>query len=149
VEVPTRGGILRTLQQLAVQSRAAKSQKEKHMIIGNFKQHGDVYAGSLYGMALNVAYVTLSPVPAKQGNGPDFVVLGAPSEEDRGSELGAAWAKTSKAGKPYLSVKLDGPTLAQPINCALTKQQDGSHALVWNRKDAKADEQPAAEEAAA
>ena len=80
---------------------------------------------------------------------PDFVVLGAPSEEDGEFEFGAAWAKTSKAGKPYLSVKLDGPTLAQPINCALTKQQDGSHALVWNRKDAKADEQPAAEEAAA
>jgi uncharacterized protein (DUF736 family) len=114
------------LQQLAVQSRTAKSQKEKHMIIGNFKQHGDdLYAGSVYGMVLNVAYVTFSPVPAKQGNGPDFVVLGAPSEEDEVCELGAAWKKTSKAGKPYLSVKLDGPTLVQPINCALTKHQDG------------------------
>ena len=55
-------------------------------------------------------------------------------------ELGAAWAKTSKAGKPYLSVKLDGPTLVAPINCALTKQANGPFALVWNRKDAKADE---------
>ena len=75
----------------------------------------------------------------KQGNSPDFVVFGAPSEEDGEFELGAAWAKTSKAGKPYLSVKLDGPMLIAPINCALTQQLDGSYALVWNRKDAKAE----------
>jgi uncharacterized protein (DUF736 family) len=46
-------------------------------------------------------------------------------------------------------VKLDSPALVEPINCALTKQQDGSFALVWNRKEAKADEQPAEAEAAA
>ncbi len=119
------------------------------MIIGKFTQDEDGYAGSLYGIGLACQFVTFSPVPAKLGNGPDFVVFGAPSEEDGEFELGAAWSKTSKKGKPYLSVKLDGPTLAAPINCALTKQQDGSHALVWNRTDAKADEQPAAEEAAA
>jgi uncharacterized protein (DUF736 family) len=54
-----------------------------------------------------------------------------------------------KTGNPYLSVKLDGPTLAQPINGALIRQQDGSYALVWNRKEVKADEQPAEAEAAA
>jgi len=42
-----------------------------------------------------------------------------------------------------------GPTLAQPINGALIRQQDGSYALVWNRKELKADEQPAEAEAAA
>ena len=68
-------------------------------------------------------------MPVKQGSGPDFVVLG--QSRDGQFELGAAWAKTSKKDKPYLSVKLDGPTLVQPINCALTKQADGSHALVW------------------
>ena len=115
------------------------------MIIGKFKQQDDGYAGSIYGLGLESAVCHLQPVPAKQGNGPDFVVLGAPSEEEsfEATELGAAWAKTSKAGKPYLSVKLDGPALAQPINCALTKQADGSHALVWNR-DARKDEDQAA-----
>ena len=114
------------------------------MIIGKFTQQDEVYAGSLYGIGLACRFVTFSPVPAKHGNGPDFVVHGAPSEEDGEFEIGAAWAKTSKAGKAYLSVKLDGPSLVQPINCALTKQADGSHALVWNREARKDDEQSAA-----
>jgi uncharacterized protein (DUF736 family) len=119
------------------------------MMIGKFTQQGEVYAGSIYGIGFAIPHVVFSPVPAKLGDSqPDFVVLGSPSEEDGEFELGAAWAKTSKAGKPYLSVKLDGPMLAQPINGALTKQQDGSYALVWNRKDAKADEQLAEAEAA-
>jgi uncharacterized protein (DUF736 family) len=118
------------------------------MMIGKFTQQGDGYTGSIYAIGYGGQSVVFGPVPAKLGNGPDFVVL-ASFYEDGEFEIGAAWAKTSKAGKAYLSVKLDGPTLAQPINCALTKQQDGSHGLVWNRKDAKADEQPAAEEAAA
>jgi uncharacterized protein (DUF736 family) len=83
----------------------------------------------------------------KQGNGPDFVVVGVCYGEE--FELGAAWAKTSKTskkGKPYLSVRLDSPAFVDPINCALTKQADGSHALVWSRKDSNesAEEQAAA-----
>ena len=114
------------------------------MIIGTFRQDGDIYIGSIYNIGFGVPWVTFNPVPAKQGNGPDFVVFGAPYEEHGGVEVGAAWAKTSKAGKAYLSVKLYGPTLTAPINCALTKQQDGSHALVWNREARKDDEQSAA-----
>lgn len=45
---------------------------------------------------------------------------------------------------PSLSVRLDGPALPPPINYALTKQADGSHALVWNRDARKDDEQAAA-----
>jgi len=119
------------------------------MIIGKFTQQDAVYAGIIYGIGFNIPYVVFSPVPAKHGDSqPDFVVFGAPSEEDGEFELGAAWAKTSKAGKPYLSVKLDGPALVAPIHGALTKQQDGSHALVWNRKEAKADELAEADAAA-
>ena len=114
------------------------------MIIGKFTQHGDGYAGSIYGVGWSAPFVTFTAAPAKQGNSPDFVVHGAPSEEDGEFELGAAWAKTSKAGKAYLSVKLDGPTLVAPINCALTKQADGSHALVWNREARKDEDQAAA-----
>lgn len=59
------------------------------------------------------------------------------------------WKKTSKKGKPYLSVKLDGPTLAAPINCALTEQTDGSYGLIWNRKDRDEEHSVADEQAAA
>ena len=119
------------------------------MIIGKFTQKGEVYAGNLYGIGFAIPYVVFSPVSAKQGNGPDFVVFGAPHEDEPASELGAAWTKTSKAGKAYLSVKLDSPVLTTPINGALTRQQDGSYALVWNRKEVKAGELPAEAEIAA
>jgi uncharacterized protein (DUF736 family) len=119
------------------------------MKIGNFTQQEHGYIGGIRTAGLAVADVTFSPVVAKLGAGqPDYVVLGAGDDGEQ-FELGAAWAKTSKAGKPYLSVKLDSPSLAEPINCALLAQPNGSHALVWNRKDAKADEQPAEAEAAA
>jgi len=98
------------------------------MIIGNFTQQEHGYIGSIRTAGLAVADVTFSPVPAKSGSGPDFVVLGA--GDDGQFEIGAAWAKTSKKGKAYLSVKLDSPALVEPINCALTKQPNGSHALV-------------------
>src|ERR1700733_5078503 len=114
------------------------------MIIGKFVQQDDSYNGSIFGLGFAGRDVTFSPVPAKLGNGPDFVVLTTPWEGDAGEfELGAAWRKTSRKDKPYLSVKLDSPALVAPINCALTKQPDGSHALVWNRKEAEADVQPA------
>jgi uncharacterized protein (DUF736 family) len=117
------------------------------MIIGTFAQEGDDYTGSINTVGLGLADVLFKAMPVKRGGAPDFAVLYA--VDDGELEIGAAWAKTSKAGKPYLSVKLDWPTLAQPINCALTLQQDGSCALVWTRKEPKADEQPAEAEAAA
>src|SRR5258708_6253005 len=113
------------------------------MIIGKFTQQDDHYAGSVYGIGINVPFAVFQPAQ-KTGNGPDFIVYGGCSEEDGTFEVGAAWRKTSKKGRGYLSVKLDSPALTQPINCALTQQQDGSHALVWNRSDAKVDEQEAA-----
>jgi uncharacterized protein (DUF736 family) len=109
------------------------------MIIGKFTSNGNGYSGSIQSVGLDLADVTITPVPAKQGNGPDLVVVSTAKHD---IEIGAAWKKTSKAGKAYLSVKLDGPTLAAPINCALTQQQDGTHALVWNRREA--DEEQAA-----
>lgn len=116
------------------------------MKIGTFIEDGDGYSGSISTAGLSITYVTFSPMPVKQGSGPDFVILAEGESEQ--FELGAAWAKTSQKGKPYLSVKLDSPAFAAPINCALTKQANGSHALVWNRK-AGDDEAAAGDQAAA
>jgi uncharacterized protein (DUF736 family) len=113
------------------------------MMIGKFSQDADGYVGDIIGLGLNVASITFSPVPAKQGSGPDFVVLGN-DEQNREYEVGAAWKRQSKSGKPYLSVKLDGPTLAAPIHCALIEQQGGSYGLIWNRDSRKEEEQAAA-----
>jgi uncharacterized protein (DUF736 family) len=114
------------------------------MIIGKFTQDGQSYKGYIASLALNVTGMTFSPVAQKQGSAPDFVVTVRGKGE--AVEIGAAWKKTSKAGKAYLSAKLDGPMLPHPIHCALTRQQDGSYGLIWSRR---ADEQPASEEATA
>jgi uncharacterized protein (DUF736 family) len=113
------------------------------MIIGNFTDHGDqVFAGRIYGIGISIPFAVFRPT-TKSGNGPDYVVFGGTSEDEGNFELGAAWRKTSKKGKAYLSVKLDSPALVAAINCALTEQPNGSHALVWNRRE-EADEQAAA-----
>ena len=116
------------------------------MIIGTFTQDGDDYEGWIEALGLRASTVRLVPVSPKQGTGPDYLIFGppqaSPAESEQRFELGAAWRKTSKKGKAYLSVKLDGPTLAAPIHCALT-EQDGSHVLVWSRNEAN-EEQAAA-----
>jgi uncharacterized protein (DUF736 family) len=125
-----------------VHPERAKAQKERIMMIGTFTQEGEGYTGQITSFALHVSGMTFSPVPVKQGNGPDFIVTGH-TAEGKTFEIGAAWTKTSKAGKPYLFVKLDGPTLAAPILCVLIRQPNGTYGLVWNR-DRKADEEQAA-----
>jgi uncharacterized protein (DUF736 family) len=112
------------------------------MIIGKFIHEDDGYTGVIYSIGLACRDVTFIPVPVKQGNGPDFVILGSNGDDE--CEFGVAWAKTSKKDKPYLSVKLDSPALVQPINCALTQQANGTHNLVWSRDARKEDEQATA-----
>lgn len=65
---------------------------------------------------------------------------------DQETELGVAWKKTSGKGNAYLSVKLAAPHLLRPANCALLKQDDGTHVLVWKRNasDAKGEDIPEA-----
>lgn len=111
-------------------------------MIGKFTPASGGYIGSIQSLGLDLAEVTISPVLAKQGNGPDFVILGRNVEDE--FELGAAWARTSKEGKPYLSIKLDGPMLAAPIHCALIEQQHGGHGLIWTRDSGKTEVQAAA-----
>lgn len=53
------------------------------------------------------------------------------------SELGAAWRERSGGETPrdYLSVRLDDPSLPEPISAAMFEAEDGMEAqLVWNRR---------------
>jgi len=45
------------------------------MMIGKFTQQDDGYVGDIIGLGLKVPSIIFSPVPAKQGSGPDFIVL--------------------------------------------------------------------------
>lgn len=50
----------------------------------------------------------------------------------RGVRVGAAWARVSKAGRDYLSVRIADPAIQSPLHAALVATPTG-HALVWGR----------------
>ena len=53
------------------------------------------------------------------------------------SEIGAAWRERSggEASRDYLSVKLDDPSLPEPVSAALFAGNGGKEAqLVWSRR---------------
>ncbi len=57
------------------------------------------------------------------------------------AEIGAAWSKTSKEGRPYLGVKLDDPSFVAPIYASLFEDADGkAHTLFWSRSGRRSGE---------
>lgn len=104
------------------------------MIIGNFTYNKtkDTYAGDIHTLTLLRSKVAFRPTEAKTDKGPDYRVV---FENGTGSvELGAAWKRTSEAGRDFLSVSIDDPALGSPLNAALMPSEDGKGAiLIWSR----------------
>ncbi|WP_119304749.1 DUF736 domain-containing protein [Dongia deserti] len=96
-------------------------------IIGTFTTADDGYVGTIETLACAPAPVRITRVRIKPNQqAPDYRVY-------RGnSEIGAAWAKTGKAGQHYLIVTLDDPAFATPIKCRLVIA-DAGFSLVWTR----------------
>ena len=108
------------------------------MIIGNFTYNKakDTYTGEIKTLTLQRSKVEFRPTEGKNGRGPDYrvTVAGTPGAV----ELGAAWKRTSEAGRGFLSVSLDDPALSHPLNAALMPAEDGTSAiLIWSRPSTK------------
>jgi uncharacterized protein (DUF736 family) len=105
------------------------------MIIGNFtcNEARDTYTGELSTLTVAARKVVFRPIEAKGEKAPSHRIVSASKAGD--VELGAAWKKRSEEGRYYLSVKLDDPSLPQPINCAMVEAGDKPYAfiLVWSR----------------
>jgi uncharacterized protein (DUF736 family) len=101
-------------------------------IIGNFtaSKNGG-WEGSVQTLTINTK-VRFVPNDNQTGdNAPAFRVYAGKSE------LGAAWKQRSAGENPrnYLSVRLDDPSLVEPISAALFESMDGREAqLVWSRR---------------
>ena len=110
------------------------------MIIGNFTNNEaqDTYTGELATLEVGARKVVFRPIEAKTDKAPNYRVIGLSKTGD--VEFGAAWKKRSEEGRPYLSVKLDDPALAQPVNCALVESGDerDEFILVWSRDSRRA-----------
>ena len=95
--------------------------------IGTFHKQADgSYAGAIQTLSLNVRQASMRPVQSEGEKSPDYRVFTGQTE------FGAAWKKTSRENRDYLSVKLDDPSFAGPIYATLVDADDG-YALIWSR----------------
>ena len=96
--------------------------------IGTFTQDD---AGNLNGsiktLTLNVKQATFRKITDKDNDkAPDFRIFAGTTE------FGAAWKKTSRENRDYLSVKLDDPSFPGPIFASLVDADEG-YSLIWSR----------------
>ena len=95
--------------------------------IGTFtRQENGSFNGTIKTLALNVK-ATIRPADKDSEKAPDYRVFAGTVE------FGAAWKKTSREDREYLSVKLDDPSFATPIYASLVESEDGEQRLIWSR----------------
>ena len=95
--------------------------------IGTFtKDDAGNYNGAIKTLTLNVKSATFRQVEKDNDKGPDFRIFAGQTE------FGAAWKKTSRENRDYLSVKLDDPSFPAPIYASLVDADEG-YSLIWSR----------------
>jgi uncharacterized protein (DUF736 family) len=82
--------------------------------------------GTIKTLTLNVK-ATIRPADKDNDKAPDYRVFAGTVE------FGAAWKKTSREDREYLSVKLDDPSFAAPIYASLVESEGGEQRLIWSR----------------
>ena len=104
--------------------------------IGAFHQQADgSYAGAIKTLVLNIKAVQLRAADKENDKAPDFrIYAGA-------TEIGAAWKRTSRDDRGYLSVKLDDPSFPAPVFANMVEAEDG-YSLIWSRNRPAADRNP-------
>ena len=97
-------------------------------VIGHAAKVGNKIIGSIRTVTIT-ASLELIPIDEKTERGPDYRVF------VNGVEAGAAWEKISQQQRPYLSVSIDDPSFAAPINGSLvdSSQEPGTLRLLWDR----------------
>ena len=95
--------------------------------IGTFtKDDAGNYNGAIKTLTLNVKQAVIRKVEKDNDKAPDFRIFSGQTE------FGAAWMKTSRENRDYLSVKLDDPSFHAPIYASLVDAEEG-YSLIWSR----------------
>lgn len=109
----------------------AVSKPKKELImatIGTFTRENDTFQGRITTLMLQLPDVRIIPDGNGRANSPTHRVFSG------SIEIGAAWAKQSGEGRPYVSVKLDDPSLPVAIFANLFEDEDAeTHSLIWSR----------------
>lgn len=96
--------------------------------IGTFFRRDDAFEGRITTLMLQLPEVRIVPDRTGSANAPTHRVFSGPTE------IGAAWAKQSGEGRPYISVKLDDPSLPSAIFANLFEDEGAeTHSLIWSR----------------
>jgi len=96
--------------------------------IGTFTANskGEI-AGVIKTLTLNTK-ASFRSVEKESDKAPDFRISTADMD------IGAAWKKTSREGRDYISVKLDDPSFPAPIYATLVETETaGEYTLIWSR----------------
>jgi len=94
--------------------------------IGTFTQKDDILSGEIETISVK-ANLTITPVSNTKKGAPNYRVMAG------SSEIGAGWTRQSKAGRDYISVKIDDPIWDAPLYANLI-EKNGTHTMIWNRK---------------
>jgi uncharacterized protein (DUF736 family) len=96
--------------------------------IGTFTANSkSEFTGVIKTLTLNTKAI-LRPVEKEGEKSPDFRI------QSGDMDIGAAWKKTSREGRDYISVKLDDPSFPAPIYATLSETDTaGEYALIWSR----------------
>ena len=100
--------------------------------IGTFTADKDGFTGALRTLTLNVKVKLVPNDKGHNEKAPDFRLQSA------SHDIGAAWKKTSEAGRPYVSVTLDDPSFPETVYARLIANEDGTHDMIWSRSKPKA-----------
>lgn len=83
--------------------------------------------GAIRTLTLNVK-ATVRRVERDNEKAPEYRVFAG------AVEIGAGWSRTAReTGAEYLSLKLDDPSLPNPIYAQLVQGDEGEHKLIWSR----------------
>lgn len=103
------------------------------MMIGNFQNAGDGYAGSIRTLVLDAMIAIVPAAPSDAENAPGWRVLLV--EADDGVEIGAGWDRSGERAGSYIALQIDDPALPAPLRANLirsTRSADEYH-LLWSR----------------
>jgi len=97
--------------------------------IGSFKKDENGFTGAINTLNLT-SKVRIVRTDSESDKGPSHRLFAGKTE------IGAAWAKTSKEGRPYLSAKIDDPSFHSAVYATLIEDAEaaGQFALIWSRR---------------
>ncbi|WP_234729995.1 DUF736 domain-containing protein [Acidocella facilis] len=98
--------------------------------IGSFKKSGNEFKGEIVTLSVQAKGVRIAPETNRNSDkAPTHrVYIGS-------AEVGAGWEKQSEAGRDYISIALDDPSFAAPIQASLFSNEEGDgFTLVWSRR---------------